>query len=263
MRRRAHATPVSDQATVVAGVPAPVGTDHSFLFELQRSAGNRAVTRLLQPRLPVQRKDKDDLVPWKEGTFGFLGRGAGLLGGAFALEASGASLLMEAMAKDKINSPIFSRCIDRYKEGSGKELHLTAAEVEQQWVDCNLFGGGFAKVKKARDELTAKGRTGQTRHIDKDAGMAQALAFGTCTLTMTGDLSYTKGMGCTFTGSFTLFDRWDFNVEGLKTHRGFQNELETIGGRFLLPGRPFDVTSDAVPINMKESDSTMIIPDRR
>jgi deferrochelatase/peroxidase EfeB len=79
---------------------------------------------------------------------------------------------------------------------------------------------------------------------------------------VTGTLTYIQKEGCTLTGSFTLHDRWDFNVEGFSSHRAVRNELETIAGRFLLPGRPFDVTSDPVPLNIKEPD-TIIVPDRR
>jgi hypothetical protein len=220
----------------------------------------------------VARLLQRDLVPWKEGTFGNVLPSWSL-----------PSLTTQLFAESSIHNPVMTKCIENYVHGNGAPLHLTVAEVRQMWVVADFFGGsGFAKLKAARDDLVKEATqrheqqkidpesaqaafvhpiatTGMTRRIDGDTGSALTHALGTATMTITGELSYAEAHGCTFTGTFTLNDNWDFDVLGFKSHRGLKNELETIAGRFALHGHPFLVSTDPVAVEKNQRDDDNIV----
>ncbi len=243
----------------------------SGVLGVQRTAGNRALASVISAGLGRRPALQRDVLPWKEGTIGvgiprFMPH----------------SLITQYLAQGALNNPVMTKCIQHYVEGTGAPLNLSAAEVKQMWVTVDLFGGGgFTKLKGARDELVMEAQrrqqdstdaesrqagfarpiatTGMVRQIPGDNGSALTHALGTAKMTISGQVSFAEATGCTFAGTFVLDDQWDFDVLGPATHRGLKNELETIVGRFGLAGQPFAVTTDPVPVEKNQLQDNVIV----
>lgn len=213
---------------------------------LQRAAGNHATAALLQRKV--------------ETPGGWFGE-HNILG-------DWRNKLMLDMAAGAIDNPVHRKCVYHYGREKGAPLKLGRDDLRVMNIQLNIFG--LAEVKAA---MTAADKELRDRHRDPEREQAgfppvipageeasravtaqgSAIANGSlggCTAHVDGKVIATSS-GVRFEGTVRITDRWDFDpawLSGSHQHRTFMGEAETVAGWLLLPGEPFDIDTESVPV---------------
>ena len=215
------------------------------ILALQRAAGNQATAALVQRKVETP------------------GGGMGKVRPDFAND-----ILLD-MAAGAINNPVHRKCVYHYGRNKGAPLKLDRNDLRVMNIQLNVFG--YAEVKAAMTQAETKLRERNRDPEREQAGLSPvippgaeesqavaaqggAIANGSiagCTAHIEGRV-IASGSGIRFEGQVHITDRWDFDPAWLsaedKRHRTWMGELQTNVGWLLLPGEPFLIDTDTVPI---------------
>ncbi len=241
MHERAHDGPELQAAPEVAAPPAVVRSlAVGHVLALQRSAGNAAVSRLL---------------------------GAGSRGSVIAREQMARPNEMVELMAGAISNPIHGKLTRWYGYNGGAPCHLSADELRQCNLKLNIFG--FKAVHTARNELIEefkrKEEQGDSLPVEREVkAKGRAVAngsMGQCEAHVDGKLSYSPAMGAWFDGTVRVTDTWNFDPNPVGTYEGksgrsWMGELQTIVGWAVLPGDPFDITSESLKVSQNQLQDT-------
>ena len=187
-------------------------------------------------------------------------------------------LITEAVVRNVINKPValafksaFStalpkRFIDRYASESLIPYNLNNKELEglNMW-HVGLHGGTKNDIKKT-DKFLAGIKPGETQALPEGYsianGVGEAGTLGRFTLKLRGQVTKSEnGKSWVFNGEMQVYDIYDFKTSGTK--KGVDQEglprmkwgdTQTQFADEHLPGKPFKVTSDWIPVNQNNSD---------
>ena len=147
-------------------------------------------------------------------------------------------------------------------------MKLLRDDLRVMNIQLNIFG--FAEVKAA---MTQADKELRDRHRDPEREQAgfppvipagaeasravtaqgSAIANGSiagCTAHVDGKVIASSN-GARFEGTVNFTDRWDFDpawLSGSHQHRTVMGELEPVAGWLLLPGEPFLIDTETVPV---------------
>ena len=227
------------------------------MLALQRAAGNRATAALVQ---------RDVETPG-----GFFGQ-HNILG-------DWRNKLLLDMAAGFIDNPVHRKCVYHYGRMKGAPLKLGPDDLRAMNIQLDLLGwpAVSAAMKEADKEL-------RDRHHDPEreqaglppvippgeeasrpvAAQGSAIANGSiagCTAHVDGKAIASSG-GVRFEGTVHFTDRWDFDpawLSGSHPHRTWMGEAQTVVGWALLPGEPFPIDTETVPVKQEPGTGRAVL----
>jgi len=162
--------------------------------------------------------------------------------------------IIRKMYKDAYEHYLPKKLIDNYVDESGP-LRLTAQEA----IDTNPF----LRIQDSKDfpkALTALKQKGGGSTYLKTRGPGVSLTNGTLgnfTANYEGDLTISSDGRWLFDGQVDFYDYWDFDSKPEGSGRSRVGELKVRITAAILPGKPFDITSDPLRVSQTSSDWTL------
>jgi hypothetical protein len=147
------------------------------------------------------------------------------------------------------------RFLNNYMDDTGAEITLT----QQEMVDCNPV----VNLRRSRDilnEVERLRRAGGGSVSISARGTGGAMTNGTLgnfTINYSGELTVTADGGWQFQGTMSFYDFWDFDPKpfGSGSGRPAFAEIRVRAAHYGLPGRPFHIRSEEVPVSQTSRQS--------
>ena len=158
----------------------------------------------------------------------------------------------------KLNAatPLAKDLIENYSFGNGKSYNLSEQDMKDV-VPQRMGIQGISVTEYQRFETAINSlKNGESTEITwtYESGARQNGTLGNFTLGIWGDITKDKEGNWSFKGAMYFYDFWDFDPKP----EGVRNEFAEAKVRFAdkyLPGKPFHVTSDWVPIKQTSKDN--------